>query len=102
MGNLILDNITINGRRIASGWYGYGSWDTHHNPMFVVGGLDPPPYVSLQETADGTVVWGYQQWSVGTGAQQPSLPLTILVGIPVLVASAVLVSVYAVERRIRN
>ena len=101
MGNLTLDNLTINGRRIASGWYGYGSWDTHHNPMFVVGGLDPPSYISLQQKPDGTVVWSYQEWSAATEVRPPSLPLTIL-GIPVLVASVMLVAVYALKRRIGN
>jgi hypothetical protein len=102
MGNLTLDELAVNGKQIAGGWYGYGSWDTHHNPMFVVGGLDPPPYISLQERSDGTVVWSYLQWSATTEAQPQSLPLTILVGIPVLVASALLVAVYATKRRIGN
>jgi hypothetical protein len=57
MGNLTLDALRINGRKLTAGWYGYGSWDARHNPLFTVGGLAPPSYISLQET-NGTLVWG--------------------------------------------
>jgi len=99
MGNLTVNALRINGRKIASGWYAYGSWDTRHNPLFVVGGLEPPSYISLQETDHGTLVWSYGQWSVSGAAQPPTLSLTVIVG--VLVASGILVltAVYFGKRR---
>jgi hypothetical protein len=45
MGNLTLNALRINGREIAAGWYGYGSWDARHHLLFVVGGLNPPSYI---------------------------------------------------------
>jgi hypothetical protein len=99
MGNLTLDALRINGRQIAGGWYAYGSWDTHHNPLFVVGGLDPPSYISLQEGTDATLVWSYQQWSGPAQEPPQSSPLTILVAIPVLAAIVLLSIAYTIKRR---
>jgi hypothetical protein len=99
MGNLTLDALRINGRQITGGWYAYGSWDTHHNPLFVVGGLDPPPYMSLQERTDATLVWSYQQWSGPAQATPQISPLTILVGIPELAAAVVFLIVYTWKQR---
>ena len=98
MGNLTLDAVRINGRKLQSGWYGYGSWDSRHNPLFVVGGLDPPSYISLQETDGGTLVWGYEQWSTSGSAQQ-SLPLGIVVGIVVTTGILASLAVCALRRR---
>jgi hypothetical protein len=85
MGNLTLNTLRINGRQIATGWYGYGGWNTRHNPLFVVGGFDPPPYIFLQKTNDSTLVWSYEEWS---GSQPevllPTSLVTTLVGVPVV------------------
>jgi len=98
MGNLTVDALTINGKEIATGWYGYGSWDTRHNPLFVVGGLDPPSYISLQETGGETLVWGYEQWS-SSGSAQPIFPLTVIVGIVLFAGILASVAVYTVRQR---
>ena len=99
MGNLTLDALRINGRKIAAGWYGYGSWDARHNPLFVVGGLEPPSYMSLQDTNGGTLVWGYQQWSISGPAQPTSFPLTILIEIALMAGILLTATVYVLRRR---
>jgi hypothetical protein len=98
MGNLTLDSLRVNARKIAAGWYGYGSWDTKHNPLFVVGGLEPPSYISLQATENGTLVWSYEKWSTSTPAQ-PSFPLIAIVGVVVLAGIPLPAAIYFVRRR---
>jgi len=100
MGNLTLDTLTVNGRQISTGWYAYGAWDTHHNPPFVVGGLGPPPFISLQEAGDATLVWSYQEWS-GPAEAQPTVPLTITVGVPAAVLVLVFLAILISKRRRR-
>ena len=102
MGNLTLASLEIDGRNIVSGWYAYGSWDTHHNPLFVVGGLDPPTYISLQETSSGTLVWGYEQWSGSETSETPNLPLTSIVGVVALAFSLIAALAYVVRRTRRG
>ena len=99
MGNLTVNALRINGRKITSGWYAYGSWDTRHNPLFVVGGLEPPSYISLQETPQGTLVWRYEQWSVSGPAQPPAFSLSSIVGIVVSSGVLALAAVYVGKRR---
>jgi hypothetical protein len=102
MGNLTLDKLSINGRQVAAGWYEYGSWDTHNIPLFVVGGLNPPSFISLLEAKDATLVWSYQEWE-GSGQPIPqSLPLTILVGVPALAVMVAIAVAYAIKRRMNN
>jgi hypothetical protein len=98
MGNLTLDTLSINGRQIEADWYGYGSWDTHHNPLFTVGGRNPPSYISMQETEDPSLVWSYHEW-LGSGQAPPQRsPLTILVGVATLAVIAVVAVLYAIKR----
>ena len=99
MGNLTLDTLTVNGRQVATGWYAYGAWDTHHNPPFVVGGLGPPPFISLQEAGDATLVWSYQEWSGPVGGQ-PAVPLTITVGVPAVILVAIALAILISRRRL--
>jgi hypothetical protein len=61
MGNMTLNTLNINKRKVADGWYPYGSWDTTHKPLFVVGGLTPPGYISLQQVEGGSLDWSYQE-----------------------------------------
>jgi hypothetical protein len=92
MGNMTLDTLSINERRVSSGWYPYGSWDTTHKPLFVVGGLTPPTYISLQETRDGTLDWSYEEWAVsGHAPLQYSFPQLFipLLGLIVIMVSAI-------------
>jgi hypothetical protein len=99
MGNLTLHTLSINGHQIGRDWYVYGSGGTDHNPLFVVGGRNPPAYISMQEAKDATLVWGYHG-SVGLDhAPSRSSPLTILVGVPTLAAIAVVVLLYAIRKR---
>jgi hypothetical protein len=98
MGNLTLDRLSINGRQIQADWYGYGSWDTHHNPLFTVGGRNPPSYISMQEEKHATFVWSYHEW-LGSGQAPPQRsPLTILVSVPTLAAIAVVAVLYTMRR----
>jgi len=99
MGNLTVDALRINGRKIIAGWYGYGSWVPRRNPLFVVGGLDPPSYISLRETNSGTLTWGYEQWSISEPVQPPGFPLTVIVGIPLSAGILVALAVYVLTRR---
>lgn len=98
MGNLSLTALEINGKSVASGWYGYGSWDTHHNPLFVVGGLEPPSYISLQETGDGTLTWGYEQWLSPEPTMPSSFPLWTMVGAVAVAGVIVAAGVYPRRR----
>jgi hypothetical protein len=90
MGNLTLNSLSINGRQIATGWYVYGAWQNRHIPLFVVGSLDPPAYISLEQLKDSTFVWSYEEWSGNEGAPPSS---TSLLGVLVVVPSVVLLSV---------
>jgi len=99
MGNLTLNGLKINGKQVTGGWYEYGSWDTHHNPLFVVGGLDPPSYISLQEEGDGNLVWTFQQWSGATLVQPQGSPTMLLVAIPALAAVVLFIFSVVLRRR---
>jgi hypothetical protein len=101
MGNLTLDALRINGRQIAAGWYEYGSWDPRHNPLFVVGGLNPPSFISLQVT-DGKQVWTYAQWSISSQSQPQRFPLTTVIEVVILAGSLVLTTAYLASRRRRR
>ena len=74
MGNLTLDTLSVNGRRVSGGWYPYGSWDTSHKPLFVVGGLEPPFYISLQQSGSTTFTWSYNEWET---PEQPPPQISI-------------------------
>jgi hypothetical protein len=103
MGNLTLNMLRINGRQIATGWYEYGGWNTRHNPLFVVGAFDPPPYIFLQKTKDSTLIWSYEEWS---GSQQEALPppslLTSLVGVSVVATILVFAILWVTKRQIHR
>jgi hypothetical protein len=102
MGNLTLDAMMINGKRITAGWYEYGSWDTRHNPLFVVGGVDPPSYLSMQETDNAAFVWGYEQWPMNAEAQPQTPPIVLLLGIAALTVIAAFATVHIVKQRARH
>ena len=90
MGNLTLDTISINGRQIATGSYEYGAWQNRRIPLFIVGGLDPPPYISLQQSKDSKWVWSYAQWLEQRAPPSSSL-LTVLVAVPLVVGISAIV-----------
>ena len=102
MGNLTLETMRINGRQIATGWYEYGGWDTHHSPLFVVGGLDPPPYIALREVKTSTLVWSYEEWTGSEETSASSSLLAILVGIPLVALVLVAALVWVTKRRMHR
>jgi len=55
MGNLSLFNIFINGKAVTYGMYIYSPWTTQ--PLFIVGGSNPPPFISVKQVANETFVW---------------------------------------------
>jgi len=98
MGNLTLHALRVNGEQIIAGWYEYGSWDTRHNPLFVVGGLTPPPYLSLSEVNGSVLVWSYEQWFSSEQPQPQSAPIILFVAVPALAAIAVFSIAYVTRR----
>jgi hypothetical protein len=101
MGSLVLSSLLVNGLRVTNGWYYYADWDTSHNPLFVVGGLNPPPFISTNEFANGTVTWTYSQW---TGSEEAvrfsSSALVALAVIPAVVAITVMITILTLKKRI--
>ena len=71
MGNLTLNAIIVDGRKVVSGFYSYGAWDPAHNPLFVVGssGASPPGFITFEWGPEGSADWGYSSfWGDGTGS----------------------------------
>jgi len=99
MGNLTLESLDVDGRKVSGGWYPYGSWDTTHKPLFVVGGLNPPPYISLGESENMTLEWGYQEWVSPEQATPHNPVLTPIVAVPAIVALGITALVFTVKRR---
>jgi hypothetical protein len=100
MGSLLLSSLLVNGKRITEGWYYYADWDTSHNPLFVVGGLNPPPFISTNEFENGTIAWTYSQW---TGSGQELLTDSVLatwVVLPLAVAITVFMIILTLRKRI--
>jgi hypothetical protein len=93
MVSLVLSSLLVDGREIARGWYFFGDWDSSHNPLFVVGGLNPPPFISVRRFANDTIAWYYVEWR-GSELAFPStwdaiIPILLTVG--VLTAGSALV-----------
>jgi hypothetical protein len=89
MGDLILRSLSIDGRNVSNGWYSYGSWDPSRNPLFVVGGLEPPPFIFVQLAENATLSWSYKEWTVSepiTPSFDPALIALIIIPIAVVVA----------------
>ena len=99
MGDMILETLEINGRQVSGGWYPYGSWGTSHKPLFVVGGLNPPSYISIGESENMTLQWSYEQWASSSQATSNNGVLTPIVAVPAVVAVGVTFLVFAVKRR---
>lgn len=99
MGSLLLDSLLVDGQRVARGWYYYGDWDSAHNPLFVVGGLSPPPFLSVQRLENNTIAWSYNEWN---DSQQPlpAEPIMIPLGLAAIVlATSILVITLEVRKR---
>jgi len=61
MGNLTLNSLWLDGKRVVSGCYLYADWDMVHNPLFVVGssGSSPPSFVNAKGDPSGSYFWSY-------------------------------------------
>lgn len=80
MTNLTLYSVLINGQRVLGGWYYYGSWEMSHNPLFIVGGLNPPSFISVQEGGSSSSIWSYSTtWSSVNYGAPVDLRLLIVV-----------------------
>lgn len=99
MNNLVLTSLLINGMRVAKGWYYYGDWDSSHNPLFVVGGHYPPPFISVRGLDNGTVEWSYVEWTGSELAFPSSWSLMILAA--VAIAGAITVTAVFLKLRKR-
>jgi hypothetical protein len=100
MGSLVLSSLLVNGMRVTNGWYYYADWDTSHNPLFVVGGLNPPPFISTNELANGTVTWTYSQWTgSGEALRISASVLAVFAAIPAVVAITVLIVILTLKKR---
>ena len=98
MATLVLSSLLIDGMRVVKGWYYYGDWDSSHNPLFVVGGLNPPPFISVRGWGNSTVEWSYFEW---TGSEQ-AFPYSWSLMIMALLAVAGAITVSAVFFRLRK
>ncbi len=61
MGNLTMQEVLLDGRRVTTGFYSYGQWDPNHTPVFIVGssGSSPPSFIYLGKSAPGSYYWTY-------------------------------------------
>lgn len=58
MGSMRLDGLQVDGASVNGGWYLIGGWDPLHAPLFLVGGHQPPSFVSASLGAS-TATWVY-------------------------------------------
>jgi hypothetical protein len=89
MGALVMESLLVDGRQISNGWYYYGGWDTIHSPLFVVGGLNPPPFIYVHELENTTVNWNYQQWQGSVETPSHQFTQIGLIGLPIVLAALV-------------
>jgi hypothetical protein len=86
MGNLTLQSLLVDGKRVESGWYLFADWDMVHNPLFVVGGAAPPEFIGASTSDDGRAVWYYAGYWTGNGQADATGP--ILVAVAILLGAA--------------
>ena len=97
MGNMTLESVFVNGERIASGGYLYGSWDPAHNPLFVVGSGNPPSFVSVERLQNDTVVWSYASgWTGNVSISPLSVPAEVT-AVVLVVVSVILAALLALR-----
>lgn len=58
MGSMEATAILVDGAAVTGGWYALGGWDPLHNPLFVVGGLQPPAFARVS-LANSSLTWIY-------------------------------------------
>jgi hypothetical protein len=101
MGSFVLSALLVGGRMITKGQYFYGDWDTAHNPLFVVGGLNPPSFISMNSFTNGTVTWTYSEWTGSGEAFQMNFPVTtVFGGLLAVGAISILIGILTIRKRI--
>ena len=99
MGNLTVYSILLDGQRVVGGWYTYdGGWNPSHNPLYIVGGEEPPVFMTAGSCSGGLVCLGFR--SPWTGAQGLTPNIGLLLAIVAAAGTAVVVVVVvALTRR---
>ncbi len=87
MRELVLESIYFNGARFNGESYVLSGWDLVHNPLFLVGGGNPPPFISVAKTPDGVAKWVYSPSTVERYTTDSGLVLTGYFVIMMLVAT---------------
>lgn len=84
-----MKSLLVDGRQVSNGWYYYGGWDATHSPLFVVGGINPPPFINVHELENTTVNWNYQEWK--GSVETPSYQFTQigLIALPIVITTLV-------------
>lgn len=98
MGNMTLESLLINGKKVVGGWYSYSGWDAIHNPLFVVGSSNPPPFVSISLGAHGEATWSYAARWTSTNWNVPPF----LISLCFLLLGCLVLLAYFVRRRLRR
>lgn len=97
MGNLSLTSLLMDGQQVMKDWYYYGDWDGVHNPLFVIGGLPPPSFISV-EKMDNTIEWSFTEWK-GTAQRNPYSPLAMIL---IVIAVVVVITITAIVFEVKN
>jgi hypothetical protein len=82
MGAMDVYGIYLDGRAVAGGYYSLGGWDPLHNPLFIVGGYEPPSFISV---ADGGSTWRWSYSAEGRVSYVETSSLNLL-GLAVVTA----------------
>lgn len=97
-GRLTMDSLEVDGRRVVGGWYHTGGWDPAHRPLFLVGGYEPPSFISMEELGDGRVSWTFNE----LGRAQYVTPSLPVLGAFFAGVAAIVVAVLALDARSRK
>ncbi|MEM3832228.1 MAG: hypothetical protein QW128_01330 [Thermoprotei archaeon] len=65
MGNITLYALFLNNKRVVGGWYFYDGWDWTKHPLFVIGSIQVPNYISISSD-NNTIYWRYNPVTWGT------------------------------------
>ena len=105
MGNLTLDALVVDGRKVIGGFYAYSGWDPNKNPVFAVGssGTSAPVFISLQEEADDVIAWSYTStWPEGTISETAALQVLVVASLVGAAAAAVCGALIVTRRGARR
>ncbi|MGB9729452.1 MAG: hypothetical protein ACPL1B_06215 [Thermoprotei archaeon] len=67
MGNITLYALFLNSKKVISGWYFYDGWDWTKHPLFVIGSVQVPNYISINSN-NNIIYWKYNPvtWNTPT------------------------------------